>query len=51
VHYNSLSFEERLGLLIDKELTERESRRFERYLKVAKLLENLLTLFRAECST
>ncbi|EQD33405.1 IstB ATP binding domain-containing protein, partial [mine drainage metagenome] len=40
VHYNSLSFEERLGLLVDKELTERESRRLERYLKAAKLRTN-----------
>ena len=37
VHYSGLSFEERLGLLVDKELTERESRRLERYLKAAKL--------------
>ena len=35
--YQSLSFEERLGLLVDKELTERESRRLERSLKAAKL--------------
>jgi DNA replication protein DnaC len=40
VHYSSLSFEERLGLLVDKELTERESRRLERYLKQAKLRTN-----------
>ncbi len=40
VHYNGLSFEERLGLLVDKELTERESRRLERYLKQAKLRTN-----------
>lgn len=40
VHYNGLSFEERLGLLVDKELTERESRRLERYLKAAKLRTN-----------
>jgi len=35
--YQALSFEERLGLLVDKELAERESRRLERYLKTAKL--------------
>ncbi|MDA8264736.1 MAG: IS21-like element helper ATPase IstB [Actinomycetota bacterium] len=39
-HYNGLSFEERLGLLVDKELTDRESRRLERYLKAAKLRTN-----------
>ena len=32
-----LSFEQRLGLLVDKELTEREDRRVGRYLKSAKL--------------
>ncbi len=36
-HYAGLGFEERLGLLVDKELHERESRRLERYLKQAKL--------------
>jgi len=35
--YESLSFEERLGLLVDRELTERQSRRLERCLKAAKL--------------
>ncbi|EQD39840.1 IstB ATP binding domain-containing protein, partial [mine drainage metagenome] len=35
--YQALSFEERLGLLVDKELTERENRRLQRYLKQAKL--------------
>ena len=35
--YQALSFEERLGLLVDKELTEREDRRVGRYLKSAKL--------------
>ena len=35
--YGSLSFEQRLGLLVDKELTEREDRRVGRYLKAAKL--------------
>ena len=33
----ALSFEERLGLLVDRELTERESRRLERRLNQAKL--------------
>ena len=36
--HQALSFDERLGLLVDRELTERESRRrLERYLKIAKL--------------
>lgn len=35
--YQGLSFEERLGLLVDKELAEREDRRVGRYLKAAKL--------------
>lgn len=35
--YQTLSFEERLGLLVDRELTEREDRRRKRYLKAAKL--------------
>jgi DNA replication protein DnaC len=39
-HYSGLSFEERLGLLVDRELTERDSRRLERYLKAAKLRTN-----------
>jgi DNA replication protein DnaC len=35
--YQGLSFEERLGLLVDRELSEREDRRIGRYLKAAKL--------------
>lgn len=35
--YETLNFEERLGLLVDKELTERENRRLGRNLKTAKL--------------
>jgi DNA replication protein DnaC len=35
--YQGLSFEERLGLLVDRELAEREDRRVARYLKAAKL--------------
>jgi hypothetical protein len=35
--YQGLSFEERLGLLVDRELTDREDRRVRRYLKAAKL--------------
>jgi DNA replication protein DnaC len=35
--YQALSFEERLGLLVDRELTERENRRRQRYLMLAKL--------------
>jgi DNA replication protein DnaC len=35
--YETLSFEDRLGLLVDKELTERQNRRLERNLKAAKL--------------
>jgi DNA replication protein DnaC len=35
--YQALSFEERLGLLVDRELAERESRRLGRYLKQAHL--------------
>ena len=38
--HQALSFEERLGLLVDRELAERESRRLERYLKSAKLRAN-----------
>jgi len=38
--YQGLSFEERLGLLVDRELAERDSRRLERYLKTAKLRTN-----------
>jgi DNA replication protein DnaC len=36
--YSSLSFEERLGLLVDTELLQRENRRLERVLKAAKLM-------------
>lgn len=35
--YRQLSFEERLGLLVDRELLQRENRRLERVLKAAKL--------------
>ena len=35
--YSGLGFEERLGLLVDRELTERSSRRLERCLKTARL--------------
>jgi DNA replication protein DnaC len=35
--YSALGFEERLGLLVDRELTERSSRRLERCLKTARL--------------
>lgn len=35
--YGGLSFEQRLGILVDRELTEREDRRVGRYLKAAKL--------------
>ena len=38
--YQGLSFEERLGLLVDRELAERDYRRLERYLKQAKLRTN-----------
>ncbi|MGH3858483.1 IS21-like element helper ATPase IstB, partial [Actinokineospora sp.] len=38
--HQALSFEERLGLLVDRELAERENRRLERYLKTAKLRTN-----------
>jgi DNA replication protein DnaC len=37
---DSLSFEERLGLLIDREMTERENRRLATRLKKAKLRQN-----------
>lgn len=36
-NYQALSFEERLGLLVDRELAEREGRRMQRYVKAAKL--------------
>jgi DNA replication protein DnaC len=35
--YDALGFEERLGILVDRELTERQNRRLERMLKAAKL--------------
>lgn len=35
--YHELSFEERLGMLVDRELSERESRRLEKMLKAAHL--------------
>lgn len=35
--FNSLSFEERLGLLVEREMTERDNRRLRRRLKKAKL--------------
>lgn len=35
--YAELSFEDRLGLLVDREATERENRRLERYLRAARL--------------
>ena len=38
--YQALSFEERLGLLVDREIAERDNRRLERYLKQAKLRTN-----------
>lgn len=38
--HQTLSFDERLGLLVDRELAERENRRLERYLKTAKLRTN-----------
>jgi DNA replication protein DnaC len=38
--YQALSFEERLGLLVDRELAERENRRLTRYRKAAKLRTN-----------
>jgi len=38
--YEGLSFEERLGLLVDRELAERDNRRLERYLRQAKLRTN-----------
>ena len=36
----TLSFEERLGLLIDREMTEREDRRLKTRLRQAKLKQN-----------
>jgi DNA replication protein DnaC len=37
VQYSGLSFEERLGILVDRELAERDDRRVSRYLRAAKL--------------
>ena len=38
--YQALTFEERLGLMVDVEMEERENRRLFRYLKSAKLRDN-----------
>jgi hypothetical protein len=38
--YGSLAFEERLGLLVDREGQDRDNRRLERNLKAAKLRSN-----------
>jgi DNA replication protein DnaC len=38
--YLELSFEERLGMLVDRELNDRDRRRLDRYLKAAKLRTN-----------
>ena len=38
-HYGELSFEERLGLLVDREWTRRENNRFQRILKAARFHE------------
>ena len=35
--YAELPFEDRLGMLVDREATDRENRRLERYLRAAKL--------------
>ena len=35
--YDNLGFEERLGMLVDRELTERDNRRLERMVKAAHL--------------
>lgn len=35
--YGGLGFEDRLGMLVEREMTERENRRLERYLRAAKL--------------
>ena len=40
VQYQTLEFEERLGMLVDQEITERENRRLERLLRSAKLRHN-----------
>ncbi|EQD71314.1 transposition helper protein [mine drainage metagenome] len=41
-HYDGLSFEDRLGLLVDQEVTERKNRRLRRLLQVAKLRSNAI---------
>lgn len=41
--YTQLSFEERLGLLVDTELLQRQNRRLERALKSAKLMAGAVT--------
>ena len=41
--YSGLGFDERLGLLADRELTERSSRRLERCLKTARLRATIVT--------
>ena len=41
--YSSLSFEERLGLLVDAELLQRQNRRLERVFKAAKLVAGAST--------
>jgi hypothetical protein len=38
--YQALTFEERLGLLVDREVQDRENRRLERNLRAAKLRSN-----------
>ena len=38
--YQALTFEERLGLMVDREEQDRENRRLYRYLKAAKLRSN-----------
>jgi len=38
--YQGLSFEDRLGLLVDRELQDRDNRRLDRHLKAAKLRSN-----------
>ncbi len=40
VQYQTLEFEERLGMLVDQEITQRENRRLERLLRSAKLRHN-----------
>jgi len=38
---NGLGFEERLGLLVDREMTERDNRAVETRLKLARLRQNV----------